>query len=84
MLNIPNSVVWTARVCIVGLVVVCARSGRRCMVQTNIGYSFRQELTGAIRDQPGFDSGMAVRKTKLLLPKRLRQAIIQFQNAADA
>ena len=46
--------------------------------------SLDRKLTGAIRDQPGFDNGMAVRKTRLLLQKRLKQAIIQLQTAADA
>ena len=43
-----------------------------------------RKLTGAIRDQPGFDNEMAVRKTRVLLPRRLKQGIIQLQNAADA
>ena len=46
--------------------------------------SLDRKLTAAIRDQPGFDNGMAVRKTRLLLQKRLKQGIIQLQNAADA
>ena len=54
------------------------------MVQTKYDASLDGKLTGAIRDQPGFDNAMAVGKTRLLLPKRLNQATIQFQNAADA
>ena len=38
--------------------------------------SLDRKLTGAIRDQPGFDNGMAVRKTTLLLPKRLKKRSI--------
>ncbi len=43
-----------------------------------------RKITGAILGQPGFDNGMAVRKTRLLLQKRLKQGTIQLQNAADA
>lgn len=43
-----------------------------------------RRLTGAIRGLPGFDNGMAVKKTRVLLQKRLTDGIIQLQNAADA
>ena len=43
-----------------------------------------ERLTGAIRGLPEFDNGLAVKKTRLLLQKRLIHGIIQLQNAANA